>query len=332
MKIPVLSLSMFVLLSACVTHSVPPSPEPRVIPTDIAGVVHAGDPVSAAENALLDELGIVWVRNTFRWRSIEPEKGVWDFSRYDRVVEDNINSGRKMLIVLGFDTGWVHKNGKPQDYISPEELPYFLGYVEQVVTRYKGKVDAWEIWNEPNVSVRFWKGPAKDFYALSKAAAQKIRECDPGAKIIAGSFFRVPHVFIKNMFKSGALDDIDGIAFHPYAATPKGALALYDTFAVLVREQGYSGEIWVTEVGYPTGGIYPSRVNEKMFGAYIHDTVTGLAQRGARTIFWYQLTEGYTRDNTPHTLNSERFFGLAYKDYEKKPGADEFAKAVHELR
>lgn len=327
MALPALCLGFF----SCATAIVPPvSSGP--IPADIAGVAHAGDPVSAAENALMDELGIVWVRNDFRWSSIEPQKGVWDFSRYDRMVEDNIASGRKMLSVLGFDTGWVHKNGKSRDYISPEELPYFLNYVEQVVTRYKGKVDAWEIWNEPDVYVRFWKGPAKDFYALSKAAAQKIRECDPDAKIIAGSFFRVPTAFIKNMFKSGALDDVDGIAFHPYAATPKGALALYDTFAALVREQGYSGEIWVTEVGYPTGGIYPSRVGEKKYGAYIYDTLIGLARRGARTIFWYQLTEGYTRANTPHTLNSERFFGLAYKDYEKKPGVDEFAKAVHGLK
>jgi hypothetical protein len=127
------------------------------------------------------------------------------------------------------------------------------------------------------------------------------------------------------------LDDVDGISFHPYAATPKGALALYDTFEKLVRKQGFTGEIWVTEVGYPTAGIYPSRVSKAKLGAYIYDTFTGLAQRGARTIFWYQLTEGYTRENTPHTLNSERFFGRAYKDYEKKPGAEMFAKAVREL-
>jgi hypothetical protein len=322
--------ALCILFISCTTAIVPPVPS-SPIPADIAGVAHAGNPVSAEENALLDELGIVWVRNDFSWDIVEPQKGEWDFSRYDRMVEDNIASGRKMLSVLGFDVGWLHKSGKQRDYISPEELPYFINYVEQVVTRYKGKVDAWEIWNEPNVYVRFWKGPAKDFYALSKAAAQKIRECDPEAKIIAGSFFRVPKSFIKGMFASGALDDVDGIAFHPYAATPKGAISLYDSFAALMREQGYTGEIWVTEIGYPTGGIYPSRVSEKKFGAYIHDTITGLALRGARTIFWYQLTDGHTRANTPRTLNSERFFGLAYRDYEKKPGAEEFAKVVRGL-
>ena len=91
------------------------------------------------------------------------------------------------------------------------------------------------------------------------------------------------------------------------------------------------GEIWVTEVGYPIGGIYPSRVSEAKFGAYIYDTFTGLALRGARTIFWYQLTDGHTQANKLRTLNSERFFGLAYSDNEKKPGAEEFAKVIHEL-
>jgi hypothetical protein len=318
------------MLFSCTTPIVPPvlsSP----IPADIAGVAHAGNPVVAEENALMDELGIVWIRNDVNWSDVEPQKGLWDFSRYDRMVEDNRDSGRKLLSTLGFDTGWLHKSGKEEDYISPEDLPHFINYVEQVVTRYKGKVDAWEIWNEPNVNVRFWRGPNKDFYALSKAAAQKIRECDPDAKIIAGSFFRVPKSFIKGMFKSGALDDVDGIAFHPYAATPKGAVALYDTFESPVRQQGFKGEIWVTEIGYPTGGIYPSRVSEKKFGSYISDTFTGLALRGARAIVWYHLRDGYTRENTPHTLNSEKFFGLAYSDYEKKQGADAFVKVVREL-
>jgi hypothetical protein len=322
-----LSATMF--LSALVSCASSIIPDASVygtvtIPNDIAGICHAGTPGSEQENAMLDELGITWVRNDFRWSNIEPSDGVWDFSHFDRVVESNNQRGRKMIGILGYDTSWLHQNGGKEDFISAEELPRYINYVEKVVTRYKGKVEAWEIWNEPNINVRFWKGPAKDFYALSKVAATKIRECDPKAKIVAGSFWRVPTRFIKNMFASGALDDVDAISFHPYAATPAGTAQQYDKFTALMQKMHYSGEIWVTEVGYPTGGIYPSRVSEAKLGSYIRDTFTALALRGARVIVWYHLYDNFTKGNVPKSLDSERFFGLIYSDNEKKQGVVPF--------
>jgi hypothetical protein len=322
-------LSVAVLLGtfvSCVSSIIPDASVygTVTIPDDIAGVCHAGTPGSEQENAILDELGIIWVRNDFSWNNIEPYDGVWNFSRFDHIVESNNRRGRKMIGILDYDTSWLHQNDGMEYFISAEELPRYIDYVEKVVTRYKGKVEAWEIWNEPNVGIRFWKGPAKDFYALSKAAAAKIRECDPEAKIIAGSFWRVPTRFIKNMFASGALDDVDAISFHPYAATPARTAKQYDKFATLMQKMHYSGEIWVTEVGYPTGGIYPSRVSEAKLGGYIRDTFTALALRGARVIVWYHLSDTFTRDNTPKSLNSELFFGLIYSDYKKKQGVIPF--------
>jgi hypothetical protein len=262
---------------------------------------------------------------------LESSPGVWDFSRYDAVVEGNKNAGRKQLAVLGFDTGWIHGDGKRNDFISADEMPHFINYVETLVTRYKGKVDAWEIWNEPNVPVRFWNGKAADFFALSKAAAEKIRECDSGAVIVAGSFWRAPASYIRRMFKSGALDDVDALSFHPYAVNPNGVAKQYDKFVKIIAKENFSGEVWVTEIGYPVAGWYPSRVSEARFGEYIRDTLTALATKGARTIFWYQLTDNYTKENTPKSLNSEKFFGLAYRDFEKRPGAESFAETVRAL-
>ena len=305
---------------------------PRTIPVDIAGTCHAGDPVSEGENALMDELGIDWVRNDFYWHEIESKKGKWCFEKYDRMVNDNRNSGRKILATLGFDVGWIHKNGKRKDVIHKDHLPDFLEYVEQVVTRYKGQVDAWEIWNEPNVPIRFWNGTPKEFYALVKATAEKIRACDPDAVIVGGVFFLVPDNFIRNMWKSGAMDNLDALSMHPYGVNPRATLRIYEKFETLVRKLGFTGEIWITEIGYPLAGFYPSRVSAEKFPDYIIQTITGLAAKGARTIFWYQLTESYTKDETPKTLNSEKFFGLAYRDFEKREGVDSFADIINIIR
>ena len=316
------------LLAVCASCASVRYPQSASIPADIAGTVHAGDPVLPDENALMDNLGIVWVRNDFYWRRVEPEKGVWDFSRYDKMLEENKKSGRKVLAILAFDNHWLYKNGRRRDYISPQNLPLYINYVETVVTRYKGKVDAWEIWNEPNVPIRFWNGPAKDFFALSKAAAQKIKEIDPNAYVVAGAFFRSPSLFIKGMWKYGALENVDAISLHPYSNTPESMIRVYDSFERLIRKLGFAGDIWVTEIGFPVAGFYPMTIPERMLGDYIVKTITLLAAKGARTIFWYQLSESYLKENTPARFNSERFFGLSYKDFEMREGVESFARIV----
>jgi hypothetical protein len=313
-------------LASCA--SVVSYPERTRVPADLAGAAHAGDPVMADENALMDRLGIVWVRNDFYWNRVEPRRGEWDFSRYDKMVEENKKSGRKILATLAFDNNWLYKNGKRRDYVSSEHLPLYLEYVEKVVTRYKGKVDAWEIWNEPNVPIRFWNGPPKDFFALSAAAAKKIKQCDSGAYVIAGAFFRLPVSFIKAMHRAGALENVDALSVHPYASTPGAVVRLYDKFEKLTRGLGFAGDLWVTEIGYPVAGFYPMTIPEKRLGDYIVKTMTLLAARGARVVVWYQLSESYLQGYAPAPVNSERFFGLAYKDFQLRSGAGAFADIV----
>jgi hypothetical protein len=323
------SVLLFTLFSCA--SIIPETNAVTSIPKDIAGMVHASGNDSAIHNQRLDELGVVWLRTALMWKNIEREKGVWDFSYYDWVIENNITYGRKTMAVLGDEPSWIHSNGKTHDYISPGELPLYLEYVERTVLRYKDKVDAWELWNEPNINFRFWRGPDADFFTFAKAVAEKVRECDPNAKIIGGSFFRAPAQYIKKMFAMGAFDTVDALAFHPYASTPRGTAWVYDKFVKILKEENFKGEIWITEVGYPTGGIYPSRVSEKRLGKYIRDTFTALASRGARVIFWYHLQDSFTRKNKPLSLDSEHFFGLVYSDYEKKGGAGDFGEIVREL-
>jgi hypothetical protein len=310
-------------LSACATPSFS-VPEARLIPEDYFGIIpdHGEGPLDK-EHAFLNELGAVWLRKTFYWTDLEPEMGVWDYSAYDEFVETGKAAGKKILAILAYDIAWIHQDGQRRRYITPAQLPYYLRYVEEIVHRYQGKIDAYEIWNEPNWI--FWKGKREDFFELSRAAARKIREIDPAAKIVAGSFNRVPRSFIRGMFQSGAMEEADIISFHPYDLNPQGSVRLYDQFKEFLALQGYTGNIWVTEVGHPTGGWYPTRVSEARFPAYIVKTLAGLAVRGAGAVFWYELCDTYNRHEKRSPLDSELYFGLAYPDYTPKKGAAAYA-------
>jgi hypothetical protein len=168
----------------------------------------------------------------------------------------------------------------------------------------------------------FWNGSDKDFFELSARAAQKIRETDPDAYILGGAFWRVPGGFIKKMYKAGAMENIDALAFHPYAVNPSGSMKLYDKFLKTLSEINYNGPVWITEVGYPMGGWYPTRVSPEEHPSYVIKTITGAAARGARVLSWYELFDAHNMEDVPpFTLNSEKFFGLVYPDYSRKNGS-----------
>jgi hypothetical protein len=297
------------------------------IPQDIAGLVHAGGTRTDEEYALLDKMGVSWIAATFYWDRIEHSRGDWNFSGYDAYVDAAKAHGKKVLAVLAYATDWIHPPGKYKRFVPPTEIPLYVEFVAQTVMRYKGKVDAWQIWNEPNWT--FWKGSNKEFFELAKAAAKKVSELDPGTPVLMSGVLRSPGMFVADLLKSGAMQYGSQASFHPYSLMPTGAAGLYDSFARTLAKNGYSGNIWVTEVGFPTGGLYPTRVPEKLFGTCIVKTITLLAVRGARAIFWYQLFDPPREERVPS--DSEDFFGLVFPNYEMKPGAESFAECVKNI-
>jgi hypothetical protein len=285
-------------------------------------MAHAGERCTEEENHLLNELGVAWIRNTFRWDTIQKSPGQWDFERWDRYVENAEKAGKKILAVLAYDTAWIYGENETKTrrrYIEPEKISYFLQYVENVVRRYRGKIGAYEIWNEPNWT--FWKGPDEDFFQLCTAAARRIKEISPESYVVIGSFLRVPESFIRGLFQAGAFTYADGVSFHPYAIDSDGVVKQYDKLVRVLKEEGFHGDIWVTEVGYPTGGWYITRVSEGEFPTRVIKTLVGLLTRGARAVFWYELFDKFPEGEAPNRFDSELFFGLAYPDYALKSGA-----------
>ena len=293
------------------------------IPADYAGIVHAGRIGDREEFDYLNYLGASWVLNTFYWDRIESRQDEWDFSGYDTFVDDNKAEGFKILGVLAYDVGWIHENGKGRNYIPPERVPDFARFVRNTVEHFRGRVDAWCIWNEPNA--HFWTGTDDEFIELSRQAADAVREADSEVILLGGAFNRnvlgLPEKFIRGLFESGAMDKTDWIAFHPYELNPYRTALLYERFKNIVDDYGFGDRIWITEVGYPTGGWYPTKINEKRLPEYVIKTWVLLAAGGAQKILWYQLFDPHSRSNG----NSEDFFGLvrSSQDYVSK-GAEAF--------
>jgi hypothetical protein len=311
------------VLCSCATSF--SSNSPRHIPADHLGMAHGGFTRSAEEYALLDELGSVWIRRTFDWEDIEPEEGRWDFAQWDAYVDGAKAAGKKILATLAYDVGWIYGEKEARRNIIPEKIPYYLRYVETVVRRYRGRIDAFEIWNEPNNPFYFWKGSDRDFFELTRAAAAKIKEIDPSIKVAAAGFWLAPKKFIRGIFEAGAMEQVDILSFHPYAGSPQGAVRSYDRLLKMIEPYHFKGRIWVTEIGFPTRGIYIGRANENNYPEYIVKTLAGFAVRGVEVDFWYELFDKRNRDEAKSRINPSQYFGLAYPDFTRKRGAAAFA-------
>jgi hypothetical protein len=320
----VVLLSMFIF--SCSSTPLPSGGQ-VIIPEDFFGIVHAARTRETEEYKLLEQMEVKWVLNTFYWNRIEREKDIFNFLDYDLYVNDAKRQGKKIIAVLGYSVDYLFPKGKSKRYISPENMPLFLRFVEETVRRYKGQVDVWSIWNEPNLN--FWKGSDSEFYELTRLAAKKIRDTDPDAYIIGGVFWRSPAEFIKKMHNSGALEGLNALAFHPYAVNPTGSMKIYDNFIKTLSEINYSGPVWVTEIGYPTGGWYPTRVSKNKFPIYIVKTIAGTAARGARVLLWYEMFDSLNAGEK--SIDSEDHFGLLHKDFIRKAGSWAYELCAHFL-
>jgi hypothetical protein len=282
------------------------------IPEDFAGIIHTGyseDPDT--EYALLGETGIAWVHRDFSWSSVEPADNDWRYGEFDRYVSRANAEGKKILGMLLYDTGWIHngtraddrfKDRRTHEYVSASEIPLYCDYVRETVRRYNGnhgygRVDAWAIWNEPNLK-QFWQGSREEYFALAREAVRTIRELDEAegtrTTVIGGVLSDMEFVFgdpswIRGLFESRAMDGTDGIAFHPYHLSAQASARIFNRFRNVAAPYGFAEKIWINEVGFPTRGSSPRTVPESKMPETVAKTTVLLAAGGARTLFWYHL-------------------------------------------
>lgn len=125
--------------------------------------------------------GIEWVRIDVLWSFVEPERDVYDWDLYDRLVDRLEARGLRIYAGLGATPEWATSgspfNGVPDDPDDWREFCYL------VATRYAGRVQAWGPWNEPNLD-RFWEGSREQYInEILLPAAESIRMADPAAMI-----------------------------------------------------------------------------------------------------------------------------------------------------
>jgi polysaccharide biosynthesis protein PslG len=136
---------------------------------------------------LTQNAGFDWFRQQIYWRDIEdPDNGIWGWDELDRIVDAVDRYDRKLLVnVVRSPTAYNETNGLPDD---PATLANFFS---ELVKRYGDKIDAFEVWNEPNLAHETGGTIVPEdvghYVEILKASYNAIKALNPNAIVLAAA-------------------------------------------------------------------------------------------------------------------------------------------------
>jgi hypothetical protein len=150
-------------------------------------VAWRGDEDGAAFNQRTAEMvrqaGFQWVRFQVRWESLEPRPGEWDFRPIDRVLPVYEAAGLSVLASVVGAPEWARaaNGGIVADPATFREA------MRRLASRYRGRIHAWEIWNEQNLAHEL-HGPVRvePYCAVLRAGYEGVKAGDPEALVVFG--------------------------------------------------------------------------------------------------------------------------------------------------
>jgi len=184
------------------------------------------------------QLGVTRLRVNVLWNRVAsaqerqrtaPAQVIYGWWPYDSIVDTAAAYGIKVqMTVSGPAPAWA--NGKHRaDIHAGAYKPgarLFGQFVHDVATHFKGRVDRYSIWNEPNWPG--WLAPYKSaprlYASLYRAGYGAVKSVDPNAKVLFGELAPqarrgkslAPLTFLRQATRHAHFK-ADGLAHHPYA-------------------------------------------------------------------------------------------------------------------
>ncbi len=228
--------------------------------------------------------GVRWSREELSWANLEPTtKGQYNWGPYDYRLSLDATNGINVVGMLLTTPRWASTNPTAPDYYWYEPSNYndYYDFVRAAVTRWKGQINTWEIWNEPNHQAT-WNclnncDRAAKYAQLLQGAYSAVKSADPTARVLIGGLYihdtnNEGMAFLDRVVQaSGGGINFDALSIHTYM--PDRVPESMRTDSVVQNFQyrlnltndwinahsGRPAEIWITEDGRSTCSGCPSQ-------------------------------------------------------------------------
>ena len=268
---------------------------------------------------LLRRLRLRWARVDWHWYLCEPKRGAVAWGFMDRQVKVAEKYGLKLFPIFGAGSAPAWAQLKDDTFNPPEHADY----VRRVLERYKGKIPAFNVWNEPDPSAiknpKMWLADVKEVHAAA-------RSVDPKCKIVGigmcGNDGDPGHWHWPLLNPPISLGQyLDAYDWHPYPAPrnrrPEEVNNICDGVDSMkesvpkIRALVAGKKVWITEHGFSIckpvdssamningilltvkaaiSPLYPLDVTEKQQGDYLVRQVILELAYGIDKVFLYQL-------------------------------------------
>ncbi|MCC7210196.1 MAG: LysM peptidoglycan-binding domain-containing protein [Anaerolineae bacterium] len=250
------------------------------------------DPARAIASA--QDLGVAWVKIAIPWKQFETAPGEIDLAALDARIAPALDSGLNVLLTLSAAPLWARTteelDGPPTDHAT------FARFAGSVAVRYRGRIAAYEIWDQPNLRAH-WNGAplsAGSYVELLRAAYTAIKNVDPSAIIVSAGLAPTgvsdgvnaisDRQFLRDAYAAGLPAYADAIGANPFGwANPPDSSCcepspgvtdwyndrsfyfrdtLIDYRRIMVEANDGARFIWVTRFGWGTSDGLVSDVNE----------------------------------------------------------------------
>ncbi|MFF0730243.1 helix-turn-helix domain-containing protein [Streptomyces chartreusis] len=203
----------------------------------------------------------LWESET-RWSQVEPERGKFDWEVIERSVRGAERRRLPVLFVFGGTPGWAAPGGPKTPYLDdsraspPDDLADWEHFVEEVATRYRSRIEAYELWDSVGAGSHY-DGSMTTLAEMVRRAAHIIRRADPDAKVACPSFGRLwepeGRALLAEFVRSGAYEFCDAAALklHPRRADgpPEEMIELAARTENIFRKNSRNQRVWNTGPG-----------------------------------------------------------------------------------
>lgn len=201
---------------------------------------------------LIREFNVITAENEMKMCVTWPERERWDFTGSDALVkfaqENNMKIRGHTLVWVGCEPKWITAGTFSKD----EAKALLKEYITTMVSRYKGKIYAWDVLNETVYRPSIWdKLIGSEYKAL---AFEWAHEADPDALLFyndfeiekPGSKFNAVYKFVKGLKDQGVPIHGVGMQMH-FKVTP----FMEETAENMQKIADLGLEIHVTEFDLP---------------------------------------------------------------------------------
>ncbi|MEX2726983.1 MAG: hypothetical protein Q6353_007000, partial [Candidatus Sigynarchaeum springense] len=236
-------------------------------PLDTTGAIPIKDPFGschADSYSLMADLGVKNNRKDITWAEVEPADDAWNWANWDARVAGLKAHNQTALPILDY-SNWAVQTGYPRygNVINTSlDMQEWLEYANMCVERYyqndSNYTNYWELWNEPNLgdvgaNSGFWTGTDSEYFTLQKTTAANLSSRWPDLKLVSAGISGHDPKYLDAMFASGAMENVDVLAFHPYSGSNYENLDIKIAEVQAVADKwGFTGPLWITEVGMST--------------------------------------------------------------------------------